>query len=621
MDKIIRLLHRLQNYSIRTKLMVIISGLVLTSLLLLIAIAIGIFQDDMTNMVSLLNSRTTKLLSEKVESEINYRSETLKLIYRLQTTRGGQEAALAIIKANPQIWSASAIDSQGDIRYFFHSAGNSGIPADKMRAILLEDSGALKKARTGGTVLRNISAKTGRATIALYTPLLKDGRILEAVMIAALNPEALRLAFSIDASRSKSANALYTSLLTDREGNLIVHPDEQEIKKAAQSDNPAVARINQINARNGVIRYEWHGERQFGAFQKLSIGDLVVITTMNENRALEGVTVAKIRSLLIALLIISLAILFIYFFSKTISEPLKNLVHATHRIREGHYDIHLKAKYRDEIGELTNAFNHMNEGLKERETLKGAFGKFVNPEIARQILAGGLTLGGETKEVTVFFSDIRSFTAISENLEPHEVVEFLNEYMTLMVTIIHNTHGVVDKFIGDAIMAVWGAPVSKGNDAENCILAALKMRETLLQFNKGRGTPQKPIIKIGCGICSGPVLAGQIGSEDRLEYTVIGDTVNLASRIESLNKPFGTDILISETTYRQIGKKFKTVPMQKIKVKGKSTSQQIYAVLGRADDANAPKSLKELQKLIGAKPQLKSGKAPFGEEQKYEIIP
>jgi len=180
---------------------------------------------------------------------------------------------------------------------------------------------------------------------------------------------------------------------------------------------------------------------------------------------------------------------------------------------------------------------------------------------------------------------------------------------------------VVDKYIGDAVMAVWGAPVSYGNDTENAINGALMMRAALIEFNKGRGGDKKPIIKIGCGINTGPVLAGQIGSNERMEYTVIGDTVNLASRIEALNKPFGTDILISHDTYLQIKHIFRVEPMQKIKVKGKSEPQQIYAVLGRIDDQNSPRTLEEMRSIVGidmkGKPREDAGEE---DEVKYEII-
>ena len=278
----------------------------------------------------------------------------------------------------------------------------------------------------------------------------------------------------------------------------------------------------------------------------------------------------------------------------------------------------IEASSKDEIGHLTDSFVEMGKGLEEREKIKSAFGKFVNEEIANQVLKGEISLGGEKKDVAVFFSDIRAFTAISEKLEPEEVVEFLNDYLTRMVRCVNDNDGTVDKFIGDAIMAIWGAPVSKGNDTLSAINASLEMRSQLMDFNKDRGSEKKPIIKIGCGINSGPVLAGQIGSDEKMEYTVIGDTVNLASRIEALNKPFGTDILITHDSYERVKDFFIVEKMQKITVKGKKDAQQIYAVLSRKDDLSGPKSLEELRSLlnieIDGKPKV------VDEEVKYEIL-
>ena len=155
---------------------------------------------------------------------------------------------------------------------------------------------------------------------------------------------------------------------------------------------------------------------------------------------------------------------------------------------------------------------------------------------------------------------------------------------------------------------------------ENAINGALMVRRELREFNQGRGGDRKPAIRIGCGINSGPLLAGQIGSEDRMEYTVIGDTVNLASRIESLNKVFYTDILVSEETYAMVKDIFAVVPMQKIKVKGKEEAQQIYAVLGRHDDPYCPASLDEVRSMLGLERKDISSVNVDEEEVKYTIL-
>ncbi|MCB1157207.1 MAG: adenylate/guanylate cyclase domain-containing protein [Leptospiraceae bacterium] len=313
------------------------------------------------------------------------------------------------------------------------------------------------------------------------------------------------------------------------------------------------------------------------------------------------------------------AIALAFLFSSVMVRNIRKLSRKAAIVGMGSLDVSFDIKSRDEIGSLSKTLTSMVTGLIERDKMKDALRKFVNPEIAEMVLKKELRLGGEKKNAAIFFSDIRSFTAISEALEPEEVVEFLNEYMTVMVKCINNTHGIVDKFIGDAIMATWGAAYSRGNDAENAIDAALTMRKELIKFNEGRGEAKKPIIKIGCGINFGPVIAGQIGSEERLEYTVIGDAVNLASRVEALNKPFGTDILITEDLYKLVSNNYRLEKMKAIKVKGKSAPQTIYAVLGRKDDESCPKSIQELRTLLKIETP-KENKSGDEEEVKYEIL-
>lgn len=169
-------------------------------------------------------------------------------------------------------------------------------------------------------------------------------------------------------------------------------------------------------------------------------------------------------------------------------------------------------------------------------------------------------------------------------------------------------------------MAVWGAPISQGSpmrDADFAIRATLMMRRSLMEFNKNRGGPGRPVLRIGCGINTGNVLAGQIGSSKRMEYTVIGDAVNTASRIEALNKPFGTDILISENTYKLLKERIIVEPMQPIKVKGKVAPLQIYAVVNYKN-AEGPQTLAEVRHLLGT--VAPKGEVSTEEEVKYEIL-
>ncbi|MBN8219496.1 MAG: HAMP domain-containing protein [Spirochaetes bacterium] len=602
------MLTKIRFVSIRTKLMVIISALVLLSLFFLITTTLNLFQKDLRNMVTLNSGNNARMMSDKIDAEINHRLESLRL---LDAGRGKNPALADRYFTDTGDFLAIAWFSEDNgqferekILYREPKLVHAKITADEIEKALYLPAMELAMASQGKTTIRALGrTKTGAWLLAGARYEGQKGR---GVVAAVMRSDTLAALFSTFKSRG-STTSLYRAFLTDAQHRLVADSEtEKSVVGTDLNKHPVVAYMAaQKVGKNGVRRYELDGVHELGAFQKLSTAEATILTTVNEDIALEGVRRARTRALLIALLIIAIAVLFIYFFSKTISEPIKRLATGTKKIREGNYDIKLDPSTHDEIGDLTTDFNAMAKGLEEREKLKGAFGKFVNEEIAERVLSGRLALGGESKEVTIFFSDIRSFTSISEKLTPLEVVGFLNEYLTLMVGIVRKKGGTVDKFIGDAIMALFGAPLSTPNDPVNAVETALMMREGLKKYNVGRGSRAKPIIKIGMGINTGPVLAGQIGSEDRLEYTVIGDAVNLASRLEGLNKVFGTDILISETTHALVKDKFHCVPMRKVKVKGKQSEQKVFAVLGFAGDPKAPKNLKELHKLVDMYPGKK----------------
>ncbi|HOH36144.1 MAG TPA: adenylate/guanylate cyclase domain-containing protein, partial [Spirochaetota bacterium] len=463
----------------------------------------------------------------------------------------------------------------------------------------------------GADFALNLSSYFGSGVIGIIIPYESDSRAALCIMFS--NEKVY------DAVKSPD---LIKSFLVNGRGELLAHYDKKMvIENGSVADLPIVKKMLKSTINTEKIEYvDSNSKTWLGAYNKTGFSDTGVISIVSKEQAFGMVRKLQKQTVLIALIVLNLAILFVYFFSKTITKPIRKLVSISSEIRNGKFDISVKSKSRDEIGILSESFEDMARGLAEREKMKDAFGKFVNKEIADMILKNELKLGGERKTAAVFFSDIRSFTAISENLQPEEVVDFLNEYMSVMVDCVNKTNGVVDKFIGDAIMAVWGTPISRGNDTANAVEGALMMREALKKFNKGRGSAKKPVINIGCGINTGPVLAGQIGSHDRMEYTVIGDTVNLASRIESLNKPFCTDILISSDSYNLVKDLYLCTPMEKITVKGKKDPQQIYAVISRKSDTKGPRTLKELREYVGIKYVPLKSFDPNSKEEKYAIV-
>jgi adenylate cyclase len=234
----------------------------------------------------------------------------------------------------------------------------------------------------------------------------------------------------------------------------------------------------------------------------------------------------------------------------------------------------------DELEDLANGFNLMVDGLKERDKLRSTFGKYMTASVMDHLMSGKVQLGGETLTVTILFADIRSFTSISEKMDAQALVGLLNEYFTEMVGIVMGEDGVVDKYIGDAIMAVFGAPVSKPDDAVRGVYAAVRMRTALAHLNLRLAARGLKPLRTGIGVHTGEVVAGNIGSERRMEYTVIGDAVNLASRLETNTKDLGVNILISEDTWQLVKDHVQARPVREITVKGRAQPVMTYEVLG-----------------------------------------
>ncbi|MGE0873358.1 MAG: CHASE2 domain-containing protein [Burkholderiales bacterium] len=213
---------------------------------------------------------------------------------------------------------------------------------------------------------------------------------------------------------------------------------------------------------------------------------------------------------------------------------------------------------------------------RERQEAIAMFSRFVNPHVVKQLVErGGLDGAGQTRQVTLLFSDIRGFTTLSETRSPEEVVALLNRYFSLQVDVVFKHGGALDKFIGDAIMALWGAPLDDPEHAKNAVLCALEMADTLQQFKREIGARVENF-DVGIGIHSGPALVGLIGSDKRREYTAIGDTVNLASRIEGLTKEAGRRILVSADTAQLCGDAIDFTSCGSYKVKGRAQAVELF---------------------------------------------
>jgi len=232
----------------------------------------------------------------------------------------------------------------------------------------------------------------------------------------------------------------------------------------------------------------------------------------------------------------------------------------------------------------------MEDVTRERQ-LAGTLRRVVSHQVAEQLMASGVLpeVGGTRRKVTVLMSDIRDFTPMTEAHEPEEIVSMLNEYFGKMIDIVFRWEGTLDKFVGDAIMAVFGTPMSHDDDPVRAVCTAIEMRQQLKVFNEKRIEEEKPPIQIGIGICEGEAISGAIGSQERLEFTVIGDTVNTAARLEGLTKGFPDHkILLNEPVYQQVKHLVQCDFLDEERIKGKAQPVRIYGISEAVVHAEQP---------------------------------
>ena len=268
--------------------------------------------------------------------------------------------------------------------------------------------------------------------------------------------------------------------------------------------------------------------------------------------------------------------------SRSISLPVKNMLDTVKEIKKGNYDAKVEVVSNDEIGVLGDATNEMIKGLKERELLRDTFGKYVAPEVRDEILSGRIPLDGEIREVTVLFADLRGFTPLTETNDPKWVAQILNKYFEKMNTAIHEYSGLILQFLGDEIYAVFGAPVYKSNHPCLAFDAAISMEKKMVTLNEEFAQIGWPMLSHGIGIHTGNVVAANIGSPDRLSYLLVGDTVNIASRLQSLTRELNTHIIISAQTHARLKKEqlenIKFKKFSSIDIIGKKNKVDIYSI-------------------------------------------
>jgi adenylate cyclase len=323
-----------------------------------------------------------------------------------------------------------------------------------------------------------------------------------------------------------------------------------------------------------VTLYKWQ--------EMLGESPITIVLQRPLTPELESARETENALLLTSLLSLAAATILSLLIARSVSEPVRQLATHTEKIAAGDYATRLQLGRVDELGQLAEAMNQMSAGLDERDRVRDLLDKNVSPEVAAQLLRDGAILGGQERAVTVLFADLRGFTTLSEKLTPQDLLALLNRYLDRMSTAIEAEGGVIDKFIGDEIMALFGAPVAQPDAPDRALTAALAMERALTELNREFAVEGIAPLALGIGINTAQVIAGNIGSQRRLNYSVIGDGVNVASRLQSLTRTaeFRTNIITSSATLAaaRAPQKFQTRPLGTVAVKGRAEPVEIFAV-------------------------------------------
>jgi adenylate cyclase len=271
------------------------------------------------------------------------------------------------------------------------------------------------------------------------------------------------------------------------------------------------------------------------------------------------------------------------------TQPLEELTRAMRAVALGNFSPRLAVTQADEFATVAQCFNDMTSGLAERERLRDAFGRYLSPEVAQAVMKEAPRLGGETVEATVLFADIRGFTGLSERLSPPEIVQLLNGYFSAVEPAIQGAGGWINKFGGDSLLAVFGVPQRRADHAACAVNAALALRAALAAFNAAQRAADRPEIGIGIGIHTGQMVAGNVGSPGRLEYTVIGDAVNAAARLQSLTREHGVDVLLSADAFGAAGLDVPAESVGQLPLRGRKEPLEVLA-LGGGAASTAPRN-------------------------------
>ena len=428
---------------------------------------------------------------------------------------------------------------------------NNEIPPDALSSWLAGETKTIERARAGEPVIRNVSPDVGINLLALFYPWQNTG--LEEAAVVFFSPQSLAEITGAGPS---------TTVVVNDEGDVLIHPDFNQVLSGANiSASPLFDALWKAQSENVNISYSEGGHRYVGAGQQISIASAAVFSTMEYSLINEQITAVSRRNILLSVTILFLTVLVTWFFSRTVTDPIKKLITAAGRLESGRlepgdFSLDLESKSRDELGILTEHFINMGRGLGRWAEIQNLVGRYNNREITDKAIEGAINLSGEYLNAVILSADFVSFSEDFRKQEAAESLELLNFFISNLADCVEKNGGMVDKFIGSRVIAMWGLSSPSpdmGDEVMKSLHSVLTMRTMLWELNTERESQGKGPLRMSCGIQTGEVLAGRIGSSAYREYSVGGKIIDDAVKCGNTNCISETDIIITEAVRNLAG--------------------------------------------------------------------
>ncbi|MCB1141817.1 MAG: adenylate/guanylate cyclase domain-containing protein [Leptospiraceae bacterium] len=592
------------KYSIQFKMLLVISLVLAGTTSTIIALASYFFKKD--NKIRILenNLELVRVVELKVRADLNsvvdkgkqlaltlkqdFKSEAQKKFFIDQFFKNDNDFIFLGVYQNSD-GHLKEIDTIFNDNYL----KKISLDNDDIFRVVKNNEEQFLKSFSGASILMNTSQGFQEPTICISVPPLEANEESKVILVIMVKLESILDAFKKTATSE--------TFMVGPDGTIIAHHEPEVVLTGKNiMDSPIVRNMLASQTSNGQTAFVAEdGERYLGSFQKLKLRftNVGIISTTPESKAFEAVYRIQERNIYIMLISLCISLILVVLFSKTISSPILSLLSETVKISKGIFKIDIKRTTNDEVGILTDYFITMARGLEEREKVKSILGSMIDPVVVQEAMKDLQALKrGDEKVITAFFSDVASFSTISEQLNSVDLASLLNEYLSAMTMILQNHHGVLDKYIGDAIVGIFGAPVDVNHHYLHACKASLEMITKLDDLRNywtknNLYSKEAQMMDVRIGLNTGPAKVGFMGTDNMGSFTMMGDTVNLAARLEAAGKDYGVNILVSEMIKKNVDQEMFTRELDLVRVKGKNEPVRLYELISLR--SNIPVQLKE----------------------------